>query len=146
MIARTTAARIAEPGQPVRSGTGNPSVTRAIGAIATAEARNCAALSVITSWPGRIRACRTVKAEPISTDSSTSASPAADAPPPPAPATTAIPARARPKPSQAASLTRAPSKSTARTATITGTAPISSAAWVTLVLVRPRFWTAMQPP
>ncbi len=72
-------------------------------------------------------------------------------PPPLAPAVLATvtrptPAREIAKPAQASGLAVVRFTTAAMIATSTGTAPISSAAWLTLVLAMPAFCSRTEPP
>jgi len=132
------------PGPPGTAG--RPSVTAANGSTARAAPRNCTAVAATGSRPRSSRVCATVKMADISSDTSTSTSPAGLAPPPRPPATRPTPARDSAKPAQATGRATARYHTAAMTATITGTAPISRAAWVTLVRVMPVFCTRTAPP
>ena len=69
------------------------------------------------------------------------------APPPPPPAVTRpTPSSDTTNPTQATGLATSRCQTAAMIATSTGTAPISSAAWVTLVRVMPAFCTMTEPP
>ncbi len=99
------------------------------------------------SRPDSSRGCPTVNAADSSSEASTSASPRTVAPPPGAPAVTSpTPHADSAKPAQATGRATVRCQTAAATATITGTAPISSAACVTLVLVMPAFCTTSAPP
>ena len=69
-----------------------------------------------------------------------------EAPPPWPPVTRPTPASETPKPAQATGRATARCQIAAITATSTGTAPISSAAWVTLVRATPAFWNTTEAP
>jgi hypothetical protein len=81
-----------------------------------------------------------------SKDASTRASPAVLAPPPWPPVTSPTPASATANPAHATGRATARCHTAAITATITGTEPISRAAWVTLVRVIPAFCSRTEPP
>ncbi len=82
-----------------------------------------------------------------SRDASTRPSPASVAPPPPPPAVTRpTPPSETAKPNQATGRATVRCHTAAMIATSTGTAPISRAAWVTLVRVMPAFCTMTEPP
>ena len=68
------------------------------------------------------------------------------APPPWPPVIRPTPASDSANPAQATGRATVRCQSAAMTATSTGVAPISSAAWVTLVLVMPVFCTTTEPP
>jgi hypothetical protein len=123
-----------------------PSAAAENGSTARAAPRNCTAVTAIGSRSRSSRACATVNVADISSDPSTRASPAAEAPPPRPPVTRPTPASDTANPAHATGRATACSQSAAMTATSTGTAPISSAAWVTLVRVMPTFCTITDPP
>src|SRR5207344_1205385 len=81
-----------------------------------------------------------------SSDASTRPSPPAVAPPPPPPVTRPTPASDTAKPAQATGRATVWCQNAAMIATSTGAAPISRAAWVTLVRVMPAFCTTTDPP
>ena len=81
-----------------------------------------------------------------SSDTSTRPSPLTEAPPPWPPVTRPTPASDTANPTQATGRATACRQSAAMTATSTGTAPISNAAWVTLVRVMPAFCRRTDPP
>jgi hypothetical protein len=93
-----------------------------------------------------MRACATVNAADISSDTSTRPSPPSEAPPPRPPVTKATPASDTANPIQVTGGAMVRCHSAAMTATSTGTAPISNAACVTLVRVMPAFCTRTDPP
>jgi hypothetical protein len=125
---------------------GAPSVTKVKARAATAAARNCTAVTATGSRPGSSRTCATVNVAPMSREISTSPSPASVAPPPPPPVIRPTPPSDTTKPIQATGRATLWCHSAAMTATSTGTAPISSAAWVTLVRAMPAFCTMTDPP
>ena len=133
---------------PGRAGTaGTPSV-RAVKATAPSAApRNWTAVTATGSRPGSSRPCATVNAADSTSEASTSPSPRTLAPPPAPPAVTrATPPSETAKPSQASGRATLRCHAAAMIATSTGTAPISSAAWVTLVREIPAFCTMTDPP
>lgn len=73
-------------------------------------------------------------------------SPLTVAPPPPPPATMATPASDTAKPTQASGRATTWFRQAVMIATSTGTAPISRAAWLTLVRVMPVFCRRTAPP
>ena len=125
---------------------GMPSVTAANGSTASAAPRNCTAVAAMGSRPRSKRVCATVNVADTSSDASTSTSPAVLAPPPRPPATRATPASDSAKPAQATGRATARCHTAAMIATSTGTVPISSAAWVTLVRAMPAFCSTTQAP
>jgi hypothetical protein len=133
---------------PDRPGTaGAPSVTTAKASAPSAAPRNCTAVTATGSRPGSSRACATVNVADTSSEISTRPSPAAVAPPPPPPAVTRpTPPSETAKPSQASGRATVRCHTAAMTATSTGTAPISRAAWVMLVRAIPAFCTMTDPP
>ena len=133
---------------PGRAGTaGAPSATTAKASAPSAAPRNCTAVTATGSRPGSSRACATVKVADSTSEARTSPSPATLAPPPPPPAVTRpTPPSEMAKPSQAAGRATLRCHTAAITATSTGTAPISSAAWVTLVRMIPAFCTMTVAP
>jgi hypothetical protein len=137
---------------PGRAGTaGVPSATRVPGidkaSAPSAAPRNCTAVTAIGSRPGSSRACATVNVADSTSEASTSPSPATLAPPPPPPAVTRpTPPSEMAKPSQATGRATARCQTAAMTATSTGIAPISKAAWVTLVRAIPAFCTMTVAP
>jgi hypothetical protein len=126
---------------------GAPSDTAAKTSAPSAAPRNCTAVTATGSRPASSRTCATVNVADSSTETSTSPSPPTLAPPPPPPAViTPTPPSEIAKPSQASGRATARCHTAAMTATSTGTAPISSAAWVTLVRVIPAFCTTTVAP
>ena len=98
------------------------------------------------SRPGSSRPWNTVNTAHIISEISTSPSPRTLAPPPPPPAVTSpTPPSEIAKPAHAAGRATARCHTAATTATSTGTAPISSAACVTLVRMIPAFCTMTVP-
>jgi len=99
------------------------------------------------SRPGSSRPCATVNAADSTSEASTSPSPRTLAPPPALPAVTRpTPLSETAKPSQACGRATLRCHTAAMIATSTGTAPMSRAAWVTLVRVIPAFCTMTEPP
>ena len=98
------------------------------------------------SRPCRSRVWPTVNVAEISNESSTRPSPGTDAPPPWPPVTRPTPASDTPNPAQATGRATACCQTAAITATSTGTAPMSSAAWVTLVRATPAFCSTTDAP
>ena len=133
------------PAPAPESAAGRPLISAA-GTAASAAPRNCTAVTAAGSRPGSSRSWATVKAAETSSEASTSRSPASAAPAPPLLASRATPASDTPNPAHATGLATAPCHSAAMTATMTGTEPISSAAWLTLVLVMPAFCSSTVPP
>ena len=133
---------------PGRAGiAGAPSAITVKTSAPSAAPRNCTAVTATGSRPGSSRACATVNVADSSTETSTRPSPLAVAPPPPPPAVIRpTPPSEIAKPSQASGRATVRCHSAAMTATSTGTAPISRAAWVTLVRVIPAFCTMTVPP
>jgi hypothetical protein len=133
---------------PGRAGTaGTRSVTAVKAAAPSAAPRNCTAVTATGSRPASSRPCATVNVADSSSEISTSPSPRMLAPPPPPPAVTRpTPPSEIAKPSHAVGRATARCQTAAMTATSTGTAPISSAAWVTLVRAIPAFCTMTDPP
>ena len=125
---------------------GGPSVTTATGRAARAAARNCTAVTATGSRPGSSRAWATVNEAEKASDARTSPSPAKLAPPPPPAATRPTPANDTAKPVQATGRATLWCRTAAMPATMTGVAPMSRAAWLTLVRVIPAFWTRIDPP
>ena len=125
---------------------GAPSVTAATGRVASAAARNCTAVTATGSRPGSSRAWATVNEAEKPSEARTSPSPARVAPPPPPAATSPTPASDTAKPIQATGRATLWCATAAMTATSTGVAPTSRAAWLTLVRVIPAFWTRIDPP
>jgi hypothetical protein len=126
---------------------GAPSATRVKVSAPSAAPRNCTAVTATGSRPGSSRACATVNVADSTSEARTSPSPATLAPPPPPPAVTRpTPPSEMAKPSQAVGRATARCHTAAMIATSTGTAPISSAAWVTLVRTIPAFCTTTVAP
>ena len=145
-VPQTASASVARAG-PAAGGTGgSPSATTAYSSAARAAPRNCTAVTAIGSRSCSSRFWPTVNVADTSTESRTRPSPAAEAPPACPPVTRPTPARETPNPSQATGRATDRCQTTAMTATMTGTAPISSAAWVTLVSVTPAFCRTTEPP
>jgi hypothetical protein len=125
---------------------GVPSVRAATGRVASAAARNCTAVTATGSRPRSSRAWATVNEAEKSSDPRTRASPVRVAPPPPPAATRPTPANDTAKPVQATGRATRRCRRAAMTATSTGVAPTSRAAWLTLVRVIPAFCTRIDPP
>ena len=126
---------------------GTPSVRAVKASAPSAAPRNWTAVTATGSRPGSSRPCATVNAADSTSETSTSPSPRTLAPPPPLPAVTRpIPPSETAKPSQASGRATLRGQAAAIIATSTGTAPISRAAWVTLVRAIPAFCTMTDPP
>jgi hypothetical protein len=126
---------------------GPPSVITLKASAPVAAPRNCTAVTATGSRAGSRRACATVNVADTSSEASTRPSPPSVAPLPPPPAVTRpTPASDTAKPAQATGRARVCCHSAAMTATSTGAAPISSAAWVTLVRAMPAFCKMTEPP
>ena len=130
------------PARPRPARAAGPRAT-AFGTAASPPAIICTAVTAIGSRPRSSDGWTTTNVADSVTDSSTSASPSVDAPPPPPPATIPTPASASAKPSQAAGPVELRPSAAAISATSTGTAPTISAAWLTLVLSMPAFWSTI---
>jgi hypothetical protein len=138
----TASATPALPGTP-----GIRSVQAANGSTASAAPRNCRAVTATGSRPRSSRVCATVNTADTSSDASTTRSPPAVAPPPPpAPVTSPTPASDTANPVQATGWASVRCHTAATTATSTGAAPISRAAWLTLVRSMPMFCSTTDPP
>jgi hypothetical protein len=136
-VPQTARASVARTG-PAAVGTGgSPSAITAYSSAARAAPRNWTAVTAIGSRRCRIRFWATVNVADTRIESRTSPSPIAEAPPPCPPVTRPTPASDTPNPSQATGRATDRCQTAAITATSTGTAPISSAAWVTLVSATP---------
>jgi hypothetical protein len=107
---------------------GAPSVIIENGSTARAAPRNCTAVTATGSRPRSRPPWATVNVADSSSDASTRPSPAAVAPPPRPPVTRPTPISDTANPAQATGRATVRCQSTAMTATITGTVPISSAA------------------
>ncbi len=125
---------------------GTPSVAAEKIRAASAAPRNCTAVTETGSRPRSVRAWDTVNVDDSSSDTSTRPSPPTVAPPPWPPVTRATPASDTANPTQATGRATVRCQTAAMTATSTGTAPISSAACVTLVREMPAFCTRTDPP
>ena len=134
------------PGRPGTAGA--PSATMLKASAPSAAPRNCTAVTATGSRPGSSRPCATVNVADSTSDASTRPSPATVAPPPlPLPAVTSpTPPSDTAKPNQASGRATVRCHAAAMIATSTGTAPISRAAWVTLVRVIPAFCTTTVAP
>jgi hypothetical protein len=139
----------AGPGRPATGG--RPSVSAENASEASAAPANCTAVTATGFRPRSSRGWATVNPADSSSEASISRSPAAL--PPPAPPPIALPPVIRPtpasdsaNPAQAAGRAIARCHTAAMTATSTGVAPTSSAAWVTLVLASPAFCSSTEPP
>ena len=98
------------------------------------------------SRPGSSRTWATVKVADISSETSTRPSPAERGTAARAAVTRPTPASESANPAQATGRATVWCHSAAMTATSTGTAPMSRAAWVTLVRLMPAFCTMTDPP
>lgn len=125
---------------------GRPSVAAENGSTARAAPRNWTAVTAIGSRPRSRRVCATVKVAISSRDASTRPSPPAVAPPPRPPVIRPTPASETANPAQATGRATLCCQSAATMATRTGTAPMSRAAWLTLVRVMPAFCTTTDAP
>ena len=136
------------PGPVGPAGTaGPPSVRAAKASAPSAAPRNWTAVTATGSRPGSSRPCATVNAADSTSETSTSPSPRTLAPPPALPAVTRpTPPSETAKPSQASGRATLRCQAAAMIATSTGTAPISRAAWVTLVRMIPAFCTMTVAP
>ena len=133
------------PGWPGTAGA--PEMNTVTSSAPSAAPRNCTAVTATGSRPASSRPCATVTAADSSSDASTRPSPAMVAPPPPPPAVIRpTPSSDTTKPTQATGLATVRYHTAAMMATSTGTAPISRAAWVTLVREMPAFCTMTEPP
>jgi hypothetical protein len=139
-------ATVARTGPAPCGAAGIPSATAEKGSTATAAPRNCTAVTAIGSRPRSRRTCPTVNVADSSSDASTSPSPPSEAPPPLPAATRPTPASETANPAQATGRATLCCHRAAMTATSTGTAPISRAAWVTLVRPMPEFCKMTEPP
>jgi hypothetical protein len=136
----------AATGVPAAGAGGAPSRITATGSAASAAAPSWTAVTAAASRPASSRGWTTIiHAAPV-TDASTSRSPVGVAPDPPPPATSATPASATSAPAHLAAPPLARPDAAAITATSTGTAPTTSAAWLTLVRSMPAFWSRITPP
>ena len=125
---------------------GIPSARTATGSATSAPPANWTAVSAAASRPASSRGWSAMNAADRSTEPSTSRSPGAVAPPPAAPATKAIPTSATPYPAQMRGRVALSPSPAASTATRTGTAPTTIAAWLTLVRSMPAFWSTITAP
>jgi hypothetical protein len=138
----TASATPALPGVP-----GSRSVNPANGSTASAAPRNCTAVTATGSRPRSSRPCATVNTADTTSEASTTPSPPTLAPPPPpAPVIRPTPASDTAKPAQATGRANVRCHAAATTATSTGAAPISNAAWLTLVRPMPMFCNTTDPP
>ena len=131
---------------PADTGADGSPLASAAGTDASAAPRNCTVVTAAGSRPGSSRSWPTVNPAETSSEASTSRSPDSAAPAPPLLASRATPASDTPNPAHATGLATAPCHNAAMIATMTGTEPISSAAWLTLVLVMPAFCSSTVPP
>src|ERR1035441_1713725 len=145
-VPAAASAATASTGPGPAGGPGVPSVTKVKASAPRAAPRNCTAVTATGSRPGSSRACATVNVAEMSSETRTSPSPDSVAPPPPAPVIRPTPPSDTTKPAQATGRATVWCHSAAMTATSTGTAPMSRAAWVTLVRVMPAFCTMTDPP
>ncbi|HEX5190169.1 MAG TPA: hypothetical protein VFW16_11540 [Streptosporangiaceae bacterium] len=120
----------------------------ATGSTPAVAPRNWTAVTATGSRPRSSLGCATISAADSRTDARTMASPSTAPPAPPvcAAVTSAAPASDTPNPAQASGRATARCHSADMSATSTGTAPISSAAWLTLVFVMPAFCSSTEPP
>jgi len=139
-------ARVATTAPAACGAAGPPSAAAENGSSASAAPRNWTAVTATGSRPRSRRAWPTVNVAEMTSEAITRASPVAEAPPPRPTVTRPTPASDTANPAQATGRATARCQSAAMTATITGTVPISSAAWVTLVRVMPAFCTTTEPP
>jgi hypothetical protein len=145
-VPKMTRASVATTG-PAACGTGgSPSATTEYSRAARAAPRNCTAVTAIGSRSRSIRFWATVNVADTSSDAMTRPSPVVEAPPPRPPVTRPTPASDTRNPSQATGGATDRCQTAAITATSTGTAPMSSAAWVTLVSSTPAFCRITDPP
>jgi hypothetical protein len=142
----STSAAVTSTGPAAWGAGGRPSVPAEKISPAMAAPRNCTAVTETGSRPRSSRTWATVNVADSSSDSRTRASPPSVAPPPCPPVTRATPASDTANPAQATGRATVRCQSAAMTATSTGTAPISSAAWVTLVREIPAFSNRTDPP
>ena len=143
----TVSARTASTGPGLPGAAGAPSTNTVTSSAPTAAPRNCTAVTATGSRPVSSRPCATVAAAPSSSDASTRPSPAMVAPPPPPPTVTRpTPSSDTTKPTQATGRATVRCHTAAMIATSTGVAPISRAAWVTLVRLMPALCTMTEPP
>jgi hypothetical protein len=146
-VPATARAATASTGPALDGTVGPPSVISVTASAPSAAPRNCTAVTATGSRPGSSRAWYTVNAAASSTEARTSPSPRSVAPAPaPSAVTSPTPASDSAKPAQATGLATVCCHTAAMTATSTGAAPISSAAWVTLVRAMPVFCTMTVPP
>jgi hypothetical protein len=145
-VPSSTSPAVASTGPAPAAAGGVPSLTAATGRAVSAAARNCTAVTATGSRPGSRRAWATVNEAESPSDARTSPSPAKPAPPPPPAATSPTPANDTAKPVQATGGATLRCRRAAMTATSTGVAPMSRAAWLTLVRVIPAFCTRIDPP
>jgi hypothetical protein len=127
-VPQTASASVARAGPAAGGAGGSPSATTAYSSAARAAPRNCTAVTAIGSRSRSSRFWPTVNVADTSSESSTRPSPAAEAPPPWPPVTRPTPASETPNPIQATGRATDRCQTAAMTATMTGTAPISSAA------------------
>jgi hypothetical protein len=142
----TASAATASTGPGPAGTPGAPSVTTVKASAPRAAPRNCTAVTATGSWPGSSRAWPTVNVAEMSSETRTSPSPDSAAPPPPTPAIRPTPPSDTTKPAQATGRATVWCQTAAMIATSTGTAPMSRAAWVTLVRTMPAFCTMTEPP
>jgi len=145
-VPQAVSATVASTGPAVAGTGGSPSATTEYTRAARAAPRNWTAVTAIGSRSRSSRFWATVNVDDTSTESSTRPSPTVEAPPPCPPVTRPTPASDTPNPSQATGRATARCQTAAMTATSTGTAPMSRAAWVTLVFATPAFCRTTEPP
>jgi hypothetical protein len=149
-VPHTTSAAIASSGPAPSGAAGAPSVRAAAGSAPSAAPRNCTAVTATGSRPVSRRPWATVTVADKTSDASTRPSPASVAPPPPPPPTVTVTRPTPPsdstKPNQATGRATVRYHTAAMIATSTGMAPISRAAWVTLVRLMPTFCRKTEPP
>jgi hypothetical protein len=125
---------------------GRLSVSRASGSVAAAAAISCTAVVAIGSCPRSTLACETVKPAEASWEARTRPSPASVEPAPWPAVMKPTPASDNANPAQASGRATLCPSTAASSATSTGVAPMSNAAWVTLVRSMPRFCRTTEPP
>ena len=146
-VPASASAATASTGPGPAGAAGAPSAATVKASAPSAAPRNCTAVTATGSRSASSRPCVTVNVADSSTEMSTSPSPLMVAPPPLPPAVIRpTPLSETAKPSQASGRATARCHTAAMTATSTGTAPISRAAWVTLVRTIPAFCTMTVAP
>ena len=142
----STDAAIAMPAPAPAGRTGAPVAAAAIASVTTAAPANCAAVIATGSRPLRNRDWATVAEAISTTEARTMPSPASVAPPDCPPVIIPTPASDTAKPAQAAGPATVRCHAKATIATMTGAAPASRAACVTLVRAIPAFCSTSEPP